>query len=288
MRTSIQVVLKALLAKCPPVQRASLAKFLSPAERQSLDKLPKTYGDPLSDITADEDLLKDIHSSWISPFLRTLSAKDIGFFLASLPPAQAAAVGKDLLYSGKPIILSPAGKLYLQKTLLRYLTAEIDELLPLSCLPESPLNALLSLKNETLILSLDFLGLHDLAIEVRQIIEKQKLSKIHEALTSAQQNYLKILLQSPEPLSFSRMGIAQWNGDQEKLKALIRQRGANRLGKALHGQDPSLIWYLLHKLDVERALLVKKLNAPLDNPRAVQLLIGQVLEFITYTGQSHE
>jgi hypothetical protein len=257
-------------------------------ERQILEKLPKTYGNPLQDYDSAEEMLRRIHPSWISPFLRTLSPKEIGLFLAALNHAQAQTVGKDLLYTGKQPELSPLGRAFLQKTLLGYLTAEIEDLLPVSFLPQSPLNALLDLKNETLNLSLDFLGLHDLSIEVRQIIDKAKLSKINDALTPAQLNYLKILLQSPEPIAFAKMGLVSWNEDQEKLRALIRQRGANRLAKILYGQDPSLVWYVLHKLDVERALLVKKLFSPLENSRFVQILIGQLLEFITYTRQHHE
>jgi len=288
MRSSSRVVLKAFLENCPPVERSSLVKFLAPIERQVLEKLPKTFGNPLQDKETAEETLQWIHPSWLSPFLRTLSEKEIGFFLAALSPSQSQAVGKELLYSGKLPSLTELGKSYLQKTLLGYLTAEIEDLLPSSSLPDSPLNVLLDLKNETLNLSLDFLGLHDLCVEVKQIIEKTKLNKVYEALTPPQLNYLKILLQSPEPVAFAKMGLSHWNEDKEKLKILIRQRGANRLGKALYGQDPSLVWHLLHKLDFERALLVKKLTSSLENARAVQILIGQILEFITYIRQHHE
>lgn len=288
MRSSSRVVLKAFLESCSPTERSSLVEYLAPIEKQFLEKLPATLGSPLEDTERAEDTLQRIHPSWISPFLRTLSEKDIGLFLAALTPSQAQAVGKELLYAAKFPSLSEQGKAYLQKTLLGYLTAEIEDLLPPSYLPDSPLNDLLNLKNETLNQSLDFLGLHDLAVETKQIIDKTKLSKIYETLTPAEMGYLKILLQSPEPIVFAKMGLSHWNEDKEKLKTLIRQRGANRLAKALYGQDPSLAWYIMHKLDFERALLVKKLSSPLENNRAVQILIGQILEFITYIGQHHE
>jgi hypothetical protein len=288
MRSSSRVVLKSFLETCSPAERSSLVNYLAPIEKQILDKLPKTYGNPLRDIETPEQLLKQIHPSWLSPFLRTLSEKDIGFFLAALGTPLSSSVGKDLLYAGNIPTVSELGKEYLQKTLLGYLTAEVEDLLPLSSLPESPLNALLDLKNDLLNLSLDFLGLHDLCVEVKQIIEKTKLQKINEALTTHQLNYLKILLQSPEPVAFAKMGLASWNEDPEKLKMLIRQRGANRMAKALYGQDPSLVWYVLHKLDFERALLVKKLMSPMDNSRAVQILIAQIMEYITYIRQHHE
>lgn len=288
MRSSSRVVLKSFLEHCSPTERSSLVNYLAPIEKQILDKLPKTYGNPLRDTETPEQLLQQIHPSWLSPFLRTLSEKDIGFFLAALGTPLSSAVRKELLYAGEIPVVSQLGKEYLQKTLLGYLTAEVEDLLPLAFLPESPLNALLDLKNELLNLSLDFLGLHDLCVEVKQIIEKTKLQKINEALTTHQLNYLKILLQSPEPVAFAKMGLANWNEDPEKLKMLIRQRGANRMAKALYGQDPSLVWHVLHKLDFERAFLVKKLMSPMDNSRAIQILIAQILEYITYIGRHHE
>ncbi len=282
MKTSTQMVLRAFLN----TSSADLAQYLSPDEKQALESLPESYGDPLSDLS--EDLLRDIHFSWMSPFLRTLSEKDIGLFIAALNPSQAATVAKDLLYSGEIPPLTPTGKNYLQTTLLDHLTTEQEDLLPLSLLPKSPLNILLELKPETVSLLLSFLGLHDFAIEMKQIIEKQKLNKIYEALSPPQLNYLKILLQSSEPVTFAPMGLNQWNGDQEKLRALLLQRSANRLGKALFGQDPSFIWHLLHKLPMDQALLVKKLSAPLENSRAAAILISQILEFLSYTRQENE
>lgn len=288
MTLSTTIILHAFLNECPSDERERLKGCLSAQERETLEKAPKSFGNPLESNEDPEKLLSWIHPSWITPFLRTLSEKEIGLFLASLSPEKIQAVGKDLLFKGKIPPLSPLGKQFLQSTLVRYLTAEVEDLLPIECLPASPLNDLVSLPTDVLINFLDLLGLHDLSIEVKQIIDRQKLFKIEEALTPMQLQYLKILLQSHEPIAFTQMGLLNWNGEKEKLKTLIRQRGANRLAKALYGQDVSLNWYVLHRLDVERALLVRKLSAPIDNPRASQLLINQVVELINYTHSNPE
>jgi hypothetical protein len=288
MTLSTRIILHAFLQDCPNEERQKLMKYLAPAERQAVATSPKTFGNPLKSQEDPAKLLAWIHTSWITPFLRTLSEKEIGLFLAALNQEKAAAVGKDLLYAGKISSLSPLGKIFLRATLVRYLTAEVDDLLPIECLPESPLNDLIALRTEVLVGFLDLLGLHDLSVEMKQIIDKQKLAKIEDALAPDQLRYLKILLQSHEPVAFTQMGLLNWNGDKEKLKALIRQRGANRLAKALYGKDPSLTWYVLHRLDVEKALLVRKLSAPIDNPRAGQLLIQQIVELINFTRGSNE
>ena len=287
MTLSTRIILHAYLEKCPSEERRQLAHYLEPTERQAVLSVPKTYGDPLKSQEDPAHLLNWIHASWISPFLRTMAEKEIGLFLASLSHERAATVGKDLLFSGPLPVLSPLGKTFLQSTLVRYLTAEVDDLLPRECLPESPLNDLLTLSTDTMVEFLDLLGLHDLAVEVKQIIDKQKLAKIYDILSENQHHYLKILLQSPEPVAFTPIGLFNWNGDKEKLKMLIQQRGANRLAKALYGQDVSLNWYVLHRFNVEKALLIRKLSTTLDNPRASQLLIQQVIELINYIQQGN-
>jgi hypothetical protein len=283
MTSSTQIILNAFLQECPPEERQRLMNCLSPKEQQAFMAHPQTFGNPLKIQETPGKLLSWIHTSWITPFLRTLSEKEIGLFLAALSPEKITGIGKDLLFAGKLPTLSSLGKQFLQITLEKYLTAEISDLLPIECLPESPLNDLIALPTEVLVGFLDLLGLHDLAIEMKQIIDKHKLSKIEETLTHDQLQYLKILIQSHEPVAFTQMGLLNWNGDKEKLRSLIRQRGANRLAKALYGQNSSLNWYVLHRLDVEKALLVRKLSVSVDNPRAGQLLIQQVVELINYT-----
>ena len=287
-KNSARIALHAFLQQGSTHEKSDLLQYLSPIEKQVLEKLPKTYGNPLTDLETTASMLRHIHPSWIAPFLRTLPEKEIGLFLAALEHSRGHIIGKELLYKKSLPKLTDHGKTFLQTTLLGYLTAEIDDLLPRAFLPESPLNVLLELSDEELALSLDYLGLHDLSVEVRQIIEKQKLQAIYDTLSPSQLHYLKILTQSQEPIAFTRMGLASWNGDQEKLRSLIRQRGGNRLAKALWGQDNSLIWHILHKLDVARALIVKKLLSPLDNSRSTQLLIHQIIEFINYSRKQHE
>ncbi len=289
MTLSTRIILQAFLKRCQPKEREELMQYLAQDQQQAMATFPAPLGDPLQSEETPEKLLDWIHTSWISPFLRTLSEREIGLFLASLSPEKSASVGRDLLYTSKLPSISDLGKTFLQITLAHYLTAEMDELLPIACLPKSPLSDLIELPIGTIPLFLNLLGLHDLSLEVKQIIDRQKLSKIYETLTEIQHQYLKILLQSYEPVAFSSMGLLNWNGDQEKLKLLIEQRGANRLAKALYGQNPSFSWYVLHRFDVEKALLIRKLSTPIDNPRASHLLTEQVVELINYIkGSAYE
>ncbi len=283
MRPSSWIAFNAFLQKCPPDKREHLSAHLPENDRKLIQALPKTKGDPTQGI---DNPLEQIHFSWFAPYLRNLTERDIRFFISALSEQQAAGLKKSLLFSGTTAPLRDLAKKFLQMTLLQKVSADQTDLLPVNFLPDSPLLPLLELKLADLNSIVDYLGLHDLAVEMRQIIDKAKLESIYKALSSEEQNYLKILLQSREPIAFSRMGLANWKGDADSLKTMLRQRGVNRLAKALYGQHSSFIWHLCHRLDTDRAVLLQKLITPLENSGAIKLLISQIVELLSYKGSS--
>lgn len=286
--STIWVICNAFLHKCLPQKRAQLLKYLPNQETNTLEKLPKTYRDPTEGLESIDLRLNRIHFSWFSPYLRTLSEKEIKLFASALSDEQADGLKKGLRLSGNLASLTKSAKTYLQNTLMKEVVRDELDLLPIECLPESPLNPLLELKMIDLLTLIAFLGLHDLAVEMRHIIETAKLKKISEALSPEELKYIKILTQSREPVVFSPIGLANWQGDKEILKTIIQQRGVNRLAKAVSGQHPSFIWHLTHKLDVDRGLSIKKLSAPLENSSIAKLLIGQVVELLSFMRKPHE
>jgi len=282
------VVCSAFLHQCPPEKRAHLLNYLPISEKQIVEQLPKTYQDPTKGIAPIKVQLERIHHSWFSPYLRTLSEREIKLFAAALSESQTASLKKDLRFSASLPSLKPRAKNYLQSILIQEVKGKELDILPLECLPESSLNPLLELKLVDLLTVVTFLGLHDLAAEMRHIIETVKLKKISEALSPTEIKYVEILTQSREPVIFSRIGLTNWQGDKESLRTIIQQRGINRLGKALYGQHKSFIWHLIHKVDVDRGLAIQKLCSPLENTLGTKLLIAQVLELLSFMRQPHE
>jgi hypothetical protein len=283
--TSI-VVCNAFLQKCPSPKKEALLNAMPSAERQKFEALPKTLGDPTQGFLSIEKRLAQIHTSWFAPFLRTLPEREIRLFLSALSESQVDDLKQLLRFAGDLTRLKKAAKQYLQTTLHQKLTENEDDLLPIECLPSSPFSSLLNLKLSDLNALIDYLGMHDLAVEVRRIIEKTRLKKIEQSLSEQEKNYLKILLQSQEPVVFPPMGIANWQGDVESLRTLINQRGVNRLAKALYGEHPSFIWHLTHKMHVDLGTLFQKLYAPLESASATKVLNSQVLELLSYMGHS--
>lgn len=280
MNTAALLACRALLEKAPAEKKEALMGHLLEKDQALIRSLPETQGNPLEEVA--QDRLRLIHPSWITAILRNFSPSDIRLFLSALPPSQAEDVQKALQVKGSAPPLTQMGKKYLNDTLWQRIIGKENEPLPLSCLPSSSLLPLLEMSFEDLSILIDYLGMHDLASEMRQIIEASRLKKIYEMLSPSEQNYVKMLLQSQEPVVFSRMGIMNWKGDKETLRSLIQQRGLNRLAKVAYGEHPSFLWYLSHRLDVERAQIFHKLCTPLENPAATTLLTAQVLELFSF------
>ncbi len=288
MNHSSLAVFNSFLMQTPSSKKEKLLNCLGRDERALLETLGKIQGNPSQGFSSVGDMLARIHYSWFAPYLRTLPERDIRLFLSALSEEQTSGLKKILLLSDGQISLNKLAKEFLQKVLFKEVVGQQTDLLPLECLPESSLNALLNLKSSDLTQMIFFLGLHDLALDMKHIIETAKLKKIQGILSPLQQNYLKILFQSREPVVFAKMGLGKWSGEEESLKQLIHQRGFNRLAKACYGQDGSFLWYLTHALEIDQAQLFQKLCAPLDNRAAIQALIFQIFEILSFMRNSHE
>ncbi len=276
MDKTAAIICHAFLQKHPIEQQNLLLKYLPSSEAKQLRELGPTRADPSKGILSGDEEIDQVHYSWFAPFLRALPESDIRLFLSSLHPEQSAGLKKQLLFSNHLPQLSPIASQFLKQALFDKITP--PDLLPATCLPESRLNILLDLNLEEWDSLIDLLSIHDLSVEIRHVIDNVRLQQIHQILTKAQQTYLKTLLLRKEPVCFKKLGLANWDSDPEKLKKSLIQRGINRIAKALYGHDSSLLWYLSHRLSMERGNTLVKLCTPLDHPRAAGLLIDQVVE----------
>jgi hypothetical protein len=272
------------LNSAPSDQRNALLHCLSPSLSEELHRFPLLALD-LKNAELMQDELLRIHYSWMAPFLRSLPENEIKLFLSALNVQQIKGLKQLLLLSNALPTPSIIGKAYLKKTLFEAITE--DDLIPIVCLPDHPLNCLLDLSLEELYSLIELLSMHDLSIEIRHIIETSKLKEIYSLLTKAQTTFLKTLLHKKEPVSFKKMGLVVWDRDREDLRAMLLQRGINRIAKSLYGCNSSLLWHVAHHLDVEKGQLLIKLCAALDHPRASALLVEQVLELVSSLKNSH-
>jgi hypothetical protein len=114
------------------------------------------------------------------------------------------------------------------------------------------------------------------------------LRQIFNALEKKEGEYLQALLLHKEPLVFERLFLEKWDGSKEQMKKLLMQRGAHRLAHALYFCDPSLTWYLTHRLEMHLAGLVLKHKEKPSHARAEDLLNKQIAHLITFLNIEEE
>lgn len=249
-------ILKAFLSQCPPERTASLERFLPESQKKVLSGLP-TY-DLIPHLCPDS-LLDQVHWSWFLPTLKTHAEQDQKYFLSSFSTSAAESLGAELQLSFSKDEISKVGKKYLQQILIHSLVGFDEKLLPQEYLPPSPLNQLLVLSKKELTRFISLLSIHDLGLEMRQIVETKILKKIYSFLNDDEKHFLKTVMTQKEPYSWPKMGLDKWEGTEEAFKHLLHKRGLNRLATALSGQDPDLIWHVCHQLDIGRGSALFKL-----------------------------
>ncbi|MGC1879507.1 MAG: hypothetical protein WA678_09055 [Rhabdochlamydiaceae bacterium] len=279
MDSTALIVWHSFLQSSSPDQQVSLFASLSPQLFEELQRQPLPSKDLRQGLAPIDEELTGVHSSWFAPFLRSLPENEIKLFLSPLTQEQIKSLKQTLLLSNTLPTPSAIGMGYLKKTLFEVIATE--NLIPIPCLPADPLNSLLDLTPTELNALIDLLSMHDLSVEIRHIIETSKLKEIYGLLTKAQTTFLKTLLHKKEAVTFKKIGLAAWDGDQESLRSLLLQRGVNRIAKSLYSRHSSLLWHVAHRLDAEKGQLLIKLCTELDHPRASALLGEQVVELIS-------
>lgn len=250
MNTTALIIWQSYLQSTPADRRSFLLSCISPELKDELQSLPAFMPDKQMSFGAPEEELSGIHYSWLAPIIRSLPENEIRLFLSSLAPNQIKGLKASLLLSNTLPSPTPMGLAFLKKSLFEMIAK--DDLLPVFCLPDDPLNGLMELSDEELASLIDLLSMHDLSVEIRHIIDTTRLKEIYGLLTKAQTTFLKTLLHKREAVSFKKMGLAGWKGDREGLASILLQRGINRIAKALYGKNPSLLWHVAHRLDIEK------------------------------------
>lgn len=282
MTQKTQMVLKAWLTRCLPEQRIALERFLPEAERQKLAELPPFEAEITAEQCSRDGSLNKVHWSWFLPTLKSYALRDQKLFLSALDHHAAEQLKATLNIRTPLDSVTEMGKAYLQMQLLRSLTDSHTEILPTELLPQSPLNILATLGKKDLIRLINFLALYDLCAEVRQIVDTKMLKKIYGFLSREHQAALKtISAQVLETHPFPRMGLDRaWDGEEESLHVLLHRKGLTRLGIALSGQDPDLIWIICHHLDIGRGGSLLKLCGKEPIHGISEIAMQQVIESV--------
>lgn len=282
MKPLSQLICKTWIEKQKKESKMALFGLLPSTDKETILRLPPPSHDLSLGCNLAQEVLEEIHDSWLLPFLRHFSEKEVCLFLSSLPSPMAQAL-KNTLKCSRPLVpLTQILQKFFRQKMSQYLLSSHPDVLPIKALPDSPLLVLTTLNPQELHLLIEFLGLHDLSVEIKQIIDNTKLKKIHTVLSKEKQFFLKGLTHKKEHVIFRRMELSRWNGEMEQLLSLLFQRGMNRFAKALYPEHTDLVWHLAHRLDTQEAQLLYSLHKPLENPNAYRFLSKQILEALSF------
>lgn len=280
MRSAVDIILSSFLSRQTAEKQQRLLLFLTERERERVKQLAPFCQTAPTDLSFDEKMLERVHWSWFLPTLKSYSLPEQSLFLAVLDGSAARAIADEIPCKIAKTEISQIGRSYLRQLLLDSLVGPHDRLLPAGYLPESSLNELLTLSKAQLINLIDLLAMHDLSVEIRQIVETKILKKIYSFLSEDQRRFLKVTTARHEVSPPPRIGLDRWDGNEESLRHLLHKRGLARLGSALSAQDPSLAWYVCHLLDIGRGSALFKLCEREGSASAVDTAVRQVEELL--------
>lgn len=268
-------MLRVLINRYNPKAGNALLKFL-PQEQQAAISNVEIRSDDLRPILLHpQNSLARIHYSWIKPLIEKYPERLQAAVMAALTAEQVAGM-KGSLDSA----ISHPAKSFLVNKLCYQL--KINEHIPLEYLSENEFSPLLKWTKQQIVDLIDFLGLYDLASEVRHIVNRDHLKNIYTCLTPKQFYYLKVCMHQKEQITSPKLGIDPSKQDCPKLKQAIHRRGLSRLGKALCGQHADFVWYISHVLDRGRGDILLKEYQPQALPKITIVLKQQVLNLMNF------
>lgn len=247
------MMLRVLINRYNPRMGEALLRLLPEDEARAILSQNIRSQDIAPLLYQPQRLIEHMHYSWLKPVIFEQFPDDLRpNLLGALSPQQAIDIQPDLT----PPILSEPVKAFFIKQL--YDKLDVKHLTPLEYLPETELSQLAQWNKQGLSALADFLGLHDLTHEIRRIVSKPLLQNIYQCLNPKELSYLKICLHQKDKIVSPKLGIDFSKQNCEALRKQLHKRGLMRLGRALSGQHPDLVWYIAHRLDVGRGTLMTR------------------------------
>ena len=205
-------------------------------------------------------ILERVHWSWFLPTLKSYSSPEQSLFLAALdeqPPAPSPLKFPAKLQKSSSRSM---GRSYLRQVLLDSLIGPHDRLLPVDCLPPSPLNGLLeSFQNTADSIdrsSGDARPRGGNPANCRDKNPKKNLQFPYRGPAPVSENDRSQT--RSDPSAENRPRPLGWQM-QSRCAIFSIKEGSPALGLALSGEDPSLAWYVCHLLDIGRGSALFKM-----------------------------
>lgn len=270
---------KLFLNHFTPGQAEGLLEYF-PEGKEAVERIASLEDDISHAFKSTESMLAEVHYSWIADKLKETPREKTLFFLSSLP--------KETVDKLKPLIgiqdsvpqVQETARKFLRKELLKELLEE--DHLPVAYTPKNSLKPLAALSKAKLVEVIDFLGLYDLAEEMKKIVDTHLLRKFSETLGKRQKAFIKECMQKKDVILAPPFPLYDWNGEAKELAKRLHKKGLIRLSKALSGEDPRFVWHITHKLDTGRGKLLESMISKDPVPKITEAMKGKTLTLISY------
>lgn len=268
-------IIKTLIAKSKNDADAQLLSYFSDDLNKALADSPVLSKSPLETSSTIEAFFDKIHPSWFESFLNTLPTNDAKLFISVLPEKFQNDL-KNQFQLTDIANISTTSKEFLLMTLYDAIRGK-DFVYDMHALPEHPLNPLVFFNSEQLHQYIKILGLYDLAVELKTIVQKQLLVEIQNAFSQEERQILKDFAKEKQHVTFKPLGLSTFTGDIEELLIVLYQRGINRLAKGLFDASPSLIWHIKHRINKQHSKAFIALKTEIKDKKIHHVLINQLL-----------
>lgn len=275
--------LKLLLNRSQKGAQDPALKFLPQKSKEEALKHPTLDTNLNLAIIFPPDYLDKIHYSWLKKALEELPKEEAPYYLSALNKKKRDEILR-IYPIGKEVQESKGFvKSFIQKKWIEKLVP--PDFIPLPFLPKSELDPLYALTKNDLIELISFLGLYDLAHEMKKVVDTKLLKGIYGNLSPQKIEYLKTLMQQKEKISTPKFDLKDWSGDIKELENRLHKRGLRRLHIALAKEPPSKKWLITRTLDTGRGqILLEALHEDV-NPHIIATLTGQVLDTLKFLGK---
>ena len=254
MDQAAQQMFSALAQRFHHSPAESLLRFL-PEDKQTFDSSNPGLSSVPSLISAKQ--LLDLHYSWLEPSLSQFEEEQQNLFSGCLTQRQQLGLSK--LWN-RPLnnkAISNEIQTHLLKKL--YEKIEFAPIPPKESIPQnSPYTQLLQLDKNHLVELIDFLGLFDLAVEIKRTVNRTSLKPIYLWLSEKHQTFLRTCLRQSTIITGPRQDIHTWAKSEKEFKRLLHTHGLTRFAIVLSKEHPALLWHLIHTLDKGRGSIINK------------------------------
>lgn len=283
-----KIFLKTLIDHYHPGNEQELLGFWdSPDTVKAVEGMGEFYGKPQDLLISPKEELEAIHYSWIAEAMERLPQHLYPAILASLTGTQKQMLCRlhdievDELDTVPPFVQA-----FLLEKLYRHVEG-VDEVLPLSFSPTYPLSKLLDIDKNLILEMFDLLGLHDLAVKAKHIVDKTTLNYIHASLTPIRKKIFDIFLQKVDKAQLPQIDLSNWTGEPRILKKMLHRRGILRLSSALAGYSKDFMWHFTRRLDTGRGRIVLRYYSE-EPTQLVPVLTEQVQYIMNIITQKSE